>query len=171
MDERPDIQRGLVIDFLLHVPDRDDLKTGVRFLDVFEHLRDFLVDVLILVDDKHIKVPDRNALSQDHPNLLALSDILDAAPVQDFRGKSMIVLDRDIIVQNLFLCIEFQEPVIGQVQNLLRGIKLVAQNIDGGCLTASDTGIAQHIFPVKRQPYKVLLFAGQVFERHCNPSE
>lgn len=80
MDERPDIQRGLVIDFLFHVPDRDDLKTGVRFLDVFEHLRDFLVDVLILVDDKHIKVPDRNALPQDHPNLLALSDILDAAP-------------------------------------------------------------------------------------------
>jgi len=82
VDEVPDIERGVVVNFLLHVPYCNDLHTGVGILDIFEHLRDFLVDVLILVNDKYIIMPDRNMSFEEPRNLLALTDILNAVAIE-----------------------------------------------------------------------------------------
>lgn len=52
--ERLDVECGVAADFLGHVPDHDDLHSGVGALDVAQEDRVIGVDVLVLVDDKEV---------------------------------------------------------------------------------------------------------------------
>ena len=48
------VERGFVIDFLLHISDGDDLYLRTRGFDDFKHIRKLLLDVLVLVDNQHV---------------------------------------------------------------------------------------------------------------------
>ena len=53
MNEIRGVERGFVIDFLLHISDGNDLYLRTRGFDDFKHIRELLLDVLVLVDNQH----------------------------------------------------------------------------------------------------------------------
>ena len=108
LHELPDIQRCIIVDFLLHIAHCDDLKARILRTDIFEQFCNLVIDILILVNDKSINWRNRNFLFQYHGKLFALSAIPDSLFVQQQACKSVIVLDQDIMIFDFVFGVKFE---------------------------------------------------------------
>ena len=108
LHECPDIQRCIIVDFLLHIAHCDDLKARILRADIFEQFCNLVIDILILVNDKSINRRNWNFLFQYHGKLFALSAVSNSFLVQQQACKSMIVLNQDIAILDFVFGIKFE---------------------------------------------------------------
>ena len=71
----------------------------------------------------------------------------------------MIVLNQDIAILDFVFGIQFEQSVIGQVQNTPFWRVRITEHIDGRCFSAANAGVTQYVLARQCQMYELLLFA------------
>ena len=166
-----DIQRRFIVDFLRHIAHCNDLHLRVYRFDIPKHIGKFLINILILIQNKQIIGIDRRLDPVERFNQIrgpaGYSCLLQRHP-----RKAVIIIYGDIgCISNFSLRVELQQAVVGQVKHVLLFWPFTAKALNRRRFSAADTGIYQNVVSHQCFPDKQTLLWGKhdlryIFFRH-----